>query len=80
MTPARRLFLGRDVRILSAAAAEVAIVEGEVRVSPGLTVELIGDTRRTAVVESWHVARLGQNGPTFQGVCRFVPLAPQDAD
>lgn len=72
----RRLVIGRDVRLLSSVDGQRAVVEGEVRVSPGLIVEIVGDARRIAVVESWHVARLGQNGPTFQGVCRFVPIAP----
>lgn len=73
MTPARRLVVGRDVRLLSATSATTMVVESEVRVSPGLTVELVGDERRMVMVESWHVARLGQNGPTFHGICRFVP-------
>lgn len=73
MSGARRLVVGRDVRVLSANDAMTVLVESDVRVSPGLTVELIGEERRMALVESWHVARLGQNGPTFQGICRFVP-------
>lgn len=68
----RRLVVGRDVHVVDATEHDVYI-ESALRLCPGTDVELCGDGRRVALVESWAVARLGQNGPVFRGICRWQP-------
>jgi hypothetical protein len=74
---ARRLRLGSDLEVLEA-SAEGLEVQGRVRLRPGQTVELVSPASGTEAVRSgrasvvtWQVARLGTEGTTYRGHCRW---------
>ena len=73
-----RLVLGRDLVLLGEDEHGVE-VEGRERLRPGRDVEIVRPSGapsdaavRRALVHSWCVARLGAEGTTFRGVCRWV--------
>jgi hypothetical protein len=71
----QRVCVGRDVRVLAEVTAGIEI-EGETRLRPGHPVEIVqpgpANLTRTAVVWTWHVARVGSGGPTYRGFCRWT--------
>ena len=71
----QRVCVGRDVRVLAEVTAGIEI-EGETRLRPGHPVEIVqpglANRTRTAVVWTWHVARVGSGGPTYRGFCRWT--------
>lgn len=79
MSTTPRYRLGRDLLPVDL-TAEAAFLEGRHRLRPGRVIELAnvpsvhGPEHRKAMVESWTIARVGRNGPVYQGVCRW--LAP----
>lgn len=73
----RRIQLGRQVRILEETRDGLRL-EGLTRLRPGQVIELVpmagADTSlpvRSAWVVSWSVTRLGKEGPTYHGLCRW---------
>jgi hypothetical protein len=73
----RRLQLGRQVHVLEE-TDEGLRLEGATRLRPGQPVELVpmagGESSRPVRrgwVVSWSVARLGKDGPTYHGFCRW---------
>ena len=72
-----RLQVGRQLRVVSE-ALDIVHVEGRARLRPGQVIELLLDTLpgvearvRRARVLSWSVARLGKDGPTYEGRCQW---------
>ncbi len=80
MKGARRYRLGRDVIALTVTGEE-ACLEGRLRLRPGQVITVIdvpvpgGVEERCARVHSWYVARLGKEGPTYRGLCRWTSPA-----
>ena len=66
----RRCVVGRDVTALGVSADGITL-EGRLRLRPGTVVEVCDVMVRLGVIESWSVARLGQDGPVFRGFCRW---------
>lgn len=73
----RRIQIGHEVRVLEETGDGVAL-EGLARLRPGQLVDLVLSTPagepesiRRAFVVSWAVSRLGKEGPTFSGRCRW---------
>ncbi|TAK16749.1 MAG: hypothetical protein EPO35_04735 [Acidobacteria bacterium] len=70
-----RLSLGRDLRLINA-DGDAVWLEGTVRLRPGQAVDLVGHwptepmTPRGHVV-SWHLTRLGPEGPIYRGCVRL---------
>jgi hypothetical protein len=71
----RRLQVGSQVHI-TAETLDAVQLEGTIRLRPGKTVELVmpashGSPALTGVacVRSWSIARLGNEGPTYEGRC-----------
>jgi len=77
MSHVRRYRIGRDLVTIEL-CADRALLEGAHRLRPGEIVALVdvpslqGVEEREATVESWAVARLGNNGTVYRGVCRWV--------
>lgn len=77
MNGARRYRLGRDVVALAITEEDVRL-EGRVRLRPGQVVTVThvpvagGVEERCARVHSWYVARLGKDGTTYRGLCRWI--------
>lgn len=66
----RRCVVGRDVHIVSEATDDVWL-EGTVRLRPGMVVEVVRESARSATVLTWLVSRLGKEGPVYKGRCRW---------
>jgi hypothetical protein len=73
----RRIQLGRQVHILEETSDGLHL-EGVARLRPGQLIELApmpgaesSPAVRNAWVVSWSVARLGKEGPTYRGLCRW---------
>ena len=73
----RRIQLGHQLRVIEDTADGVRL-EGVTRLRPGQLVAIVpdsrsGDTRaaRNAWVVWWSIARLGSDGPTYHGLCRW---------
>ena len=71
----RRIQLGRQVHLVEE-TSEGLRLEGTTRLCPGQLVDIVvapgGESSapvRSAWVASWSVARLGKEGPTYQGLC-----------
>ena len=77
MSTVPRYRVGRDLVAITLTAEE-AWLEGKLRLRPGHVVALAsvplghGPEDRHAMVESWAVASLGNNGPVYRGKCRWV--------
>lgn len=73
----RRIQVGHHVRVVGETGDGIDL-EGVTRLRPGHLVDLlldatpgaIGPVRRVFVM-SWSVSRLGSDGPTFVGQCRW---------
>lgn len=75
----RRLQLGRQLRV-RAYRSDGVDLEGPARLRPGQLVDLVLEERpgassptKRALVVSWQVMRLGKDGPTYTGECRWAP-------
>jgi len=72
-----RVCIGRDVSAVSEHADGIEL-EGQTRLRPGDEILIVrpssGDAPlvRTAMVWSWYVRRLGSDGPTYRGICRWT--------
>ena len=73
----RRIQIGRHVRVIAETGDGVQL-EGSARLLPGHPVDLLLDATpgamgpiRRAVVVTWTVERLGREGPTYAGQCRW---------
>ena len=70
-----RVTIGRDVRVIDEVRQDICL-EGAVRLCPGQRLTILDDTRRDrarmrqAVVLTWTVTRLGEEGLVYRGVCR----------
>lgn len=77
MSTVPRYRVGRDLVAITLTAEE-AWLEGRHRLRPGHIVALAnvpsrqGPQDRHALVESWVVASLGNNGPVYRGKCRWL--------
>jgi hypothetical protein len=73
----RRIQVGRHVRVIAETADGVQL-EGAARLQPGQVIDLLMNGTpgamspiRRVFVLSWTVARLGSEGPTYVGQCRW---------
>jgi len=73
----RRVHLGRHFQLLEETTEGVRL-EGATRLQPGQLVEIIAmpgahpsSSARCAWVVSWSITKLGKDGPTYQGLCRW---------
>lgn len=73
----RRFHVGKHLAVL-AETPDGLHLEGPARLRPGQPVELVIDgppgevpRARSAWVLSWSVSRLGKEGPTYHGHCRW---------
>ena len=73
----RRIQVGRQVRVIGETSDGIHL-EGVARLRPGHVVDLLLDAApgavapvRRALVQSWTVSRLGSDGPTYVGQCRW---------
>jgi hypothetical protein len=70
-----RVQLGRDLVVVGEDNEGVEL-EGRARLSPGRTVEVVraGSALvvRTATVASWCLVRMGSDGATYRGFCRWT--------
>jgi hypothetical protein len=70
----RPILVGWDLHAI-AETAEGVRLEGRARLRPGYPVDLVvasgAPAPRRASVESWSIVRLGSDGPTYQGFCRW---------
>lgn len=77
MSARRRYRIGRDLVVVEVTEHK-ALLEGVPRLEPGQIVMLAdvpcsqGVEERAATVDSWAVARLGNNGTVYRGVCTWV--------
>jgi hypothetical protein len=77
MTSTPRYRLGRDLTPIDLTPQGVCL-EGRPRLRPGHVIELTGvpsvrgPEARQALVESWAVANLGNDGPIYRGTCRWL--------
>lgn len=70
-----RLYLGQRVALVGEDEHGIE-VEAPIRLSPGRTVDVVSHAQpaaaRLAVVWTWSLVSLGQGGPRYRGVCRWV--------
>lgn len=69
-----RVAIGRAVALLRRDDCGIEI-EGAIRLSPGRTVDVVGEEDeavRMAVVWTWTLVSLGREGPRYRGICRWV--------
>jgi hypothetical protein len=71
----RRLYIGTQFRVASENSEGIEL-ESRSRLRPGEVIEVVrgqngSDSARRAAVVTWAIARLGQSGPTYAGLCRW---------
>jgi hypothetical protein len=69
-----RIHLGRDLVVVEEDDQGVQL-EGERRLSPGRTVEVVREgpalAVRVALVSSWQLIAMGRGRPRYRGYCRW---------
>ena len=73
----RRIQIGYHVRVVAETGDGIHL-EGAMRLRPGHLIDLLLDATPGAIgpvrrvfVQSWTIARLGSEGPTYVGQCRW---------
>jgi hypothetical protein len=68
----QRIHVGHHLRVIDDTGDAIAL-EGYLRLRPGQIVDLVlsGAEARRALVLTWAVTRLGRDGTTYKGICRW---------